>query len=50
MPRLEKFFQKSCQALSSWNRICEGVGLEGEDAPNRRGSRDVVDFHLGAIE
>ena len=50
MPRLEKFFQKSCQALSSWNRTCKGVGLEGEDAPNRKGSRDVVDFHLGAIE
>ena len=50
MPRLEKFFQKSCQALSSWNQTCKGVGLEGEDAPNRKGSRDVVDFHLGAIE
>ena len=49
MPRLEKFFEKSYLALSSWNRIWEGVGSK-EDAPERRGFRDRVDFRLGAIE
>ena len=50
MPRLEKFSEKSCQALSSRNWIWEGVGSEEKDAPERRGFRDGVDFRLGVIE
>ena len=47
---LEKFSEKSCRALSSWNRTWEGVGSEEENALKRRGFQDGVDFHLGAIE
>ena len=50
MPRLEKFSEKSFQALSSRNRTEEGVGSEEEDAPERRGFLDEVDLYLGAIE
>ena len=50
MPRLQKFSKKSFRAFSSWNRIEEGVGLEEEDAPERRGFWDEVDLRLGAIE
>ena len=51
MPRLEKFLKKFDLAISSWNWIWEGVGSEEEeDALERRGFRDGVDFHLGAIE
>ena len=55
MPRQEKFSKKSLQALSSWNLTWDGVGSEGEeeeeeDAPKRRGFRDRIDLHLGAIE
>ena len=49
MPRLEKFFEKSFQACSSRNRTEEGVGLEEKDAPKRRGFRDGVDLHFGAM-
>ena len=49
MPRLEKFSEKSCWVLSSWNRIKEGVGLEEVDAPERRGFWDEVDLHLSAM-
>ena len=48
MPRLEKFSEKSCWVLSSWNRIKEGVGLEEVD--ERRGFWDEVDLCLGVIE
>ena len=53
MPRREKFFEKSLQALSSRNRMWDGVESEGEeeeDTPERKGFRDVVDFCLGATE
>ena len=50
MPRIQKFFEKSFRALSSWNRIEEGVGSEEEDAPKCRGFWDGVDLRLGAIE
>ena len=53
MPRREKFSEKSLRALSSWNRMCDGAGLVGgeeENASERRGFRDGVDFFLGAIE
>ena len=50
MPRLQKFSEKSFQMFSSQNRIKEGVGLEEEDTPERRGLWDGVDLHLGAIE
>ena len=50
MLRLQKFFEKSFQAFSSWNRTEEGVGLEEEDAPKRRGFWDEVDLRLGPIE
>ena len=53
MPRREKFFEKSLQALSSLNLTWEGVesiGEEEEDAPEWREFWDEVDFRLGAIE
>ena len=50
MPRLEKFSEKSLWALSSRNRIEEGVGSEEEDALERRGFWDGVDLRLGAIK
>ena len=50
MPRLQKFSKKSFQALSSRNRIEEGVGLEEEDAPERRGFQDGMDLRLDAIK
>ena len=53
MPRREKFSEKSLQALSSWNRMWDGVELareEEEDASERKGFQDEVDFRLGAIE
>ena len=53
MPRREKFSEKSLRALSSWNRMCDGAGLVGgeeENASERRGFRDRVDFRLGAIK
>ena len=49
MPRLEKFSENSFRALSSWNRTEEGVGSEEEDALERRGFWDGVDFRLGAM-
>ena len=49
MPRLEKFSEKSFRALSSRNHTWEGVGLEEEDALERKGFWDGVDLHLGAI-
>ena len=52
MPRREKFFEMSLQALSPQNRTWDGVGSEGEeeeDAPKWRGFRDGVDIRLGAI-
>ena len=49
MPHLEKFFEKSYQALSSRNRTYEGVGSEEVDAPEWRGFRDEVDLRLGAM-
>ena len=30
--------------------MCEGVGLEEEDAPERRGFWDEVDFRLGSMK
>ena len=50
MPRWEKFFEKALRASSSQNRICEGVELEEEDAPERIGFWDGVDLRLGAID
>ena len=53
MPRREKFSEKSLQALSSRNRMWDGVESEGEeeeDSPEQKGFRDVVDFCLGATE
>ena len=50
MPRLEKFSEKSFQALSSQNCTWEGVGSEEEDAPERKGFWNRADFHLGAME
>ena len=50
MPCPEKLLKKSDLAFSSWNRTCEGVGLEEVDAPEQKGFRDGVDLHLGVIE
>ena len=50
MPYLQKFSEKSLRAPSSRNRTEEGVGLEKEDTPERRGFWDRVDLHLGVIE
>ena len=53
MPRHEKFSEKSLWALSSWNRMWDGVESEGEeeeDALEWRGFWDEVDFCLGVIE
>ena len=50
MPRLQNFSKKSFRALSSQNRTEEGVGLEEEDALERKGFWDGVDLRLGAIE
>ena len=50
MPRLQKFSKKSFRALSSQNHTEEGVGLEEEDALERKGFWDGVDLRLGAIE
>ena len=50
MPHLQKFSKKSFRALSSRNQTWEGVGLEEEDALERRGFWDGVDLRLGAIE
>ena len=49
MPRREKFFEKSYLAFLSQNLTWEGVGSE-EDALERKGFWDGVDFRLGAIE
>ena len=48
-PRRAKFSDKSFQASSSWNRICEGVGSKEDDASERRGFLDGKDLCLGAI-
>ena len=48
--RREKFSKKSFRASLSWNWIWEGVGLEEDDAPERRGFRNRVDLRLGAID
>ena len=48
IPHLEKFSKKSWWAFPSWNQTWVGVGSE-EDVPERRGFRDGVDLHLGAI-
>ena len=50
MPCQEKFSEKALRASSSWNRICDGVGSEEVDAPERKGFRDEADFRLGAID
>ena len=50
MPYLEKFSEKSLRALSSRNQTEEGVELEEEEAPKRRGFWDVVDLCLGAMK
>ena len=50
MPRQEKFFEKALQASSSRNWICDGVGSEDEDAPERRGFWEGADLRLGAID
>ena len=47
-PCLEKFSEKSLWAFSSRNWTWMGVGSE-EDVPERRGFRDEVDLHLGAM-
>ena len=50
MPHLQKFSEKSFWVLSSRNRTEEGVGLEEENAPKRRGFQDGVELRLGAIK
>ena len=50
MPCRENFFEKALWASSSRNQICEGVGSEEVDAPERRGFRDGTYFRLGAID
>ena len=45
----EKFSEKSDLAFSSWNWTWEGVESE-EDALERKGFWDEVDFRLGATE
>ena len=45
----EKFSKKSDLAFSSWNLTWEGAGSE-EDAPERRGFWDRVNFRFSAIE
>ena len=49
MLRRQKFFEKSDLAFSSRNLTWEGVESE-EDALERRGFWDAVNFRLGAIE
>ena len=49
MPHREKFSEKSIQAFSSQNRMCEGVELE-VDTSERRGFQDGADLRLGGIE
>ena len=49
MPLREKFSEKALRASSSWNWICDGVGSEEVDAPERKGFWDGVDLRLGAI-
>ena len=48
MPCLEKFFEKSWQAFSSWNLTCKGEKSEDNDL-DRRGFRDGVVLGLGAM-
>ena len=50
MPRQEKFSKKALRISSSRNRICEGVGSEEVDAPERRGFWNGVDLLLGVID
>ena len=50
MPRLEKFSKNALKASLSWNRTVEGIGLEDEEAPERRGFRVGVELFLGAID
>ena len=50
MPRLKKFSENALKASSSWTRTLEGEGSEDEKASERRGFRDGVDLHLGAID
>ena len=50
MPCLEKFSENALKASSSQNRTLEGEGLEGEEAPKRRGFWARVDLRLGAID
>ena len=50
MPHQEKFSEKALRASSFQNWICEGVGLEDEDALERKGFWDEVDLHFGAID
>ena len=45
----EKFSEKSDLAFSSWNWTWDGVESE-EDALERKGFWDEVDFRLGATE
>ena len=50
MPHQEKFYEKALWASLSRNRICERVGSEEVDAPERRGFRDGANFRLGVID
>ena len=50
MPYWEKFSEKALRASSLQNWICEGVGLEDEDALERKGFWDEVDLRFGAID
>ena len=50
MPHQEKFSKKAFRASFSRNQICDGVGSEDEDVPERKGFWDGVDLRLGAID
>ena len=50
MPHREKFSEKALWASLSWNRICDGVGLEEVDALEQRLFRDGANLRLGAID
>ena len=50
MPYPKKFSENALWASSSQNWRWEGVGSEDEDVPERRGFRDGVDLHFGAID
>ena len=50
IPCQEKFFEKSFRASLSRNQIEEGVGLEEDDALERRGFWDGADLRFDAID